>query len=246
VHEPAPPLSPGDVRIWHGDPRHPPAALSRAEDSLLTADERARVERLVKPEDRRAARLTRVLVRLALSAIGGLPPERWRFGSTQHGRPVIANPGFEELTFNVSHTRALVVCAVARDAELGIDVESLDRPAAPEVMDHALSPTEQADVRAWPAGQVQRRLLEYWTLKEAYLKARSLGLGGGVAPEALTFDLRGPEPRLISTGPLADGRPEGWRFAQAELSPAHLLSVALRGPGSPPIRLSFESIETLL
>lgn len=77
------------------------------------------------------------------------------------------------LRFNLSHSGELTLIAVARDAEVGIDVERI-RPA----------PEMQAIARRWLgrddiSGQTE--FFRAWTRHEAMVKALGVGLAGPVA-----------------------------------------------------------------
>ena len=65
---------------------------------------------------------TRVLVRQVLSRYESVAPDAWTFVANAHGRPEIAGPK-SELRFNLSNTPGLVVCAVTREVDVGVDVE---------------------------------------------------------------------------------------------------------------------------
>jgi 4'-phosphopantetheinyl transferase len=54
-------------------------------------------------------------------------------------------PDIEEtrgLDFNLSHTAGLIVLAIARNIELGVDVENIRRSAVLEAVDHYFAPAE--------------------------------------------------------------------------------------------------------
>ena len=68
------------------------------------------------------------------------------------------------------------------------------------------------------------RFLVYWTLKEAYLKARGLGIG--VPLEDISFDLAVPDtPRITFRNTLA-GEDDRWAFTLWQPSATHLVAVA--------------------
>ena len=71
--------------------------------------------------------------------------------------------------------------------------------------------------------------LEFWTLKEAYIKARGLGLSMPLADFA--FTLAGPQPPAIRFLRGGSGEAQQWRFAQFCLCGAYQAAVALRPPG---------------
>ena len=100
------------------------------------------------------------------------------------GKPTIAHPkDIAPLSFNLSHTERLIVCLVALDREVGVDAEDTERAGETvEVADRFFSPTEVAALRALPAQSRRRRFFQYWTLKEAYIKARGMGLSLPLKP----------------------------------------------------------------
>jgi 4'-phosphopantetheinyl transferase len=240
--------APGRVQVWWGRPTDLTAEQHLRLWRLLPEDERASITRLVFEEDRRTSLLARAMVRSVLTEVtGALPPEGWRFARTPLGRPLIANPGFDGLTFNLSHTRKLVVCAVAARAELGVDVESLEREAPIDVADRYFSAAEAADVRALPPAQRARRFFEYWTLKEAFVKARGLGLT--LPLDGFTFLLDAPGAvRITFTDQpaFAGDRPARWRFHSADIAPAHLLAVAFAPAAGEPLALELRDAGPLL
>jgi 4'-phosphopantetheinyl transferase len=64
----------------------------------------------------------------------------------------------------------------------------------------------------------------YWTLKEAYLKARGLGISVHMGDVA--FTVNGGEPRFVPGGSLA-GADTRWLFRLAQPGPRHLVAVAV-------------------
>lgn len=84
---------------------------------LLTAPERAGLERRLTAGARRRYLGARLLCRYALSARTGRPPDRWRFRTGEFGRP---EPEPEEgVRFNLSHTEGLIACVVTQGAAAG-------------------------------------------------------------------------------------------------------------------------------
>lgn len=87
------------------------------------------------------------------------------------------NGGAERVRFNLSHTRGLVGCALTLDSAVGFDVEhSGGRGASLELAQRFFAPPEIAALEGLEAEALRSRFYETWTLKEAYLKARGLGL----------------------------------------------------------------------
>lgn len=215
--------------------------------ALLTDDERARAARYRRPVDAALSITARALARLTLAhAARGrglrVAPARFAFGLGEHGKPEVSGPpdGLG-LLFNVSHTEGLTVCAVAVAGEVeavGVDVERADRRTSHvDLARRFFAPEEAAEVEAAPEGAERVELFfRFWTLKEAYLKARGVGLG--LELDSFRFRLHeGPWP-LIAFAPKADDDEAGWAFAAHRGEGGHLLAAGARRrlPGRPLFR----------
>lgn len=204
----------------------PEEALLDRFGPLLNAEERDRQARPSHPGRRREVLLTRMLVRTTLSRYADIDPRDWRFTIGEKGRPAIDHPG---LDFNLSHTEGMIVCLVAAVPGIGVDVEYLRRKNDTEgISSHFFAPQEQAGL--------PQRFFDYWTLKEAYIKAR--GKGMALPLDGFWFDISQEEPTISFDHRIPDD-PALWRFETLSLAPDHLCSVALpMGPGTrPQIRL---------
>jgi 4'-phosphopantetheinyl transferase len=195
-----------EVHLWCADPEEAGASdVEAAGRPLLSSDELQRLERFVFARDRSAYLASRMLVRGVLSRYGRRAPSAWQFASNAHGRPEIAGSD-SRLRFNISHTTGLVVCAVTRARAVGVDAEDLRRAAPLDVVQQVLAPREIDAMRALPVERQPRRLFEYWTLKESYVKA--LGLGLNLALDQVAFaNVDGERPALVHDDGL-------WQFMQ--------------------------------
>lgn len=198
----------------------------------LTADERVRMDRLVRAIDRHTFAVARALVRQTLSAHGPTAAGDWRFEINRYGCPFIvaAQAGTPRLHFNLSHTAGLVAVAVTRGHDVGVDVERADRVVREPIAERHFAAEEVRDLLALPEAAQPRAFFEYWTLKEAYIKARGMGLAIPLGDFA--FRLRPPAPPAIA---FADGfadTPARWQFWQAWPTPDHRLSLAVVREGA--------------
>lgn len=173
----------------------------------------------------------RLLVRGWLSAATGRAPRDWRLVEGRYGRPEIASPA-TALRFNVAHSGGVVACVLTDGREAGVDVEDLGRrELSPDLWRRYCAPAEVADIEARPEEERHRRFLTFWTLKEAYLKARGLGIAVHLAD--VSFSLHGPVPTVSFRDSLA-GTSTDWAFGLAPAGPGHLLSWATpQAPGTP-------------
>ncbi|MEO9614008.1 MAG: 4'-phosphopantetheinyl transferase superfamily protein [Nitratireductor sp.] len=183
---------------------------------LLSREERQRHESFKAESARQQFLAARGLVRTSLSRYRDIAPRDWRFATNRHGRPYIADcHGVSDLHFSLSHTHGMVVCAVGGVAELGVDVEHRAR-AGPvdDLAKSVLAPPEQARFDALADDRRGAFFFTLWTLKEAYLKAR--GLGMSLPVEGVWFDVDGVRPAVHFTNAIADN-PWRWTFRSLQL-----------------------------
>ena len=206
--------------------------------ALLSKDEEARMARLIFDRDRRRFLLTRALVRTMLSRYASVPPAAWAFIANVHGRPEILDrpKGVPDLRFNLSHTEGLIACAVTIGREVGVDVEHIGRRLTHDVAGRFFAPREVSDLKALPEDEQHKVFFDYWTLKEAYIKARGFGLALPLGDFA--FTLSPPAPPQITFEPSLDDDPATWQFFQEWPSPQHRLGLAVRRDGADlPVRI---------
>lgn len=139
----------------------------------LTSSEAARLAAL-GTESRRSSFLAgRWLARRAV--------QRWLGADTlpaldvaPSGACVVA--GNDGAHVSISHSAGFVACAAAGVA-VGVDVESLARPRNQLALAEAVhGPAQREQLAVLPAEARALAFLQWWTLKEAWLKARGLGL----------------------------------------------------------------------
>lgn len=241
--EPAPgaiaraaPVRAGDqVEVWlafYHDPVY--ATLLPRLRALLSDEERQRETRFHFADDRQRYLVTRALVRSVLSRYAGLAPERWRFAANAYGRPEIdaAPADAADLRFNVSHTRGLIAMAVGRGRELGVDVEHLSlREVSQAVAERCFAREEVADLARVEPCRRQDRFFEYWTFKEAYIKARGMGLS--LPLEQFSFHYPQPDAVRLAIRPELGDDAQRWSLWQYRPTPDYLLALcAERGHGA--------------
>ena len=213
-----------EVQVWHAD------AASLATDRAATAralewlqpDERARFDRYRFDRDRLMFLLGRVMARSLVGQALGVAPTAWRWREGAHGRPEIDAPG-TPIHFNLAHSAGLVACAVASGREVGVDVEDLARAATDvALVRRYCSPEEAVDIEGCGDGW-RDRFLEYWTLKEAYLKARGVGIS--VHLSDISFSITPDGVRVAFLRSL-EGTDTRWAFDLQRPTDHHLLAVA--------------------
>lgn len=172
-----------------------PAALSGETEQRFAAwlsdEEQQRWQRLHHADDRRRFLLARALVRSVLATCLQQTPESLQFTRNRYGKPeLVQTAGTPEQTvkFNVSHTQGMLLLGVTLVDEIGVDVESTAREAEMLALaERYFAATEAAMLRGLPADGLRERFFRLWTLKEAYVKARGLGLQLGLDAFAFSF-----------------------------------------------------------
>ena len=218
------PLAADEVHVWCRFTAAIPDDELSALAEQLSPCERERCRRFVVAQDRRDFTAAHALLRRVLSLHGGKLPSEWKFETNRYGKPRIASAEAPALLFNLSHTRGLVACAVAIGAELGIDVEAIHETALPrEIASHFFSQTELRQLAACSPADYAHRFIEFWTLKEAYIKAIGTGLSHPL--DSFSFSLDGNGDIQFSA---RDTRESEWRFALITPDPGYRLAVAVR------------------
>jgi 4'-phosphopantetheinyl transferase len=188
----------------------------------LPDDEQVRFRRFRHTRGAHEFLAGRLLVRTWLAALTGQPRNTWIFRSGPYGRPELDAPDWH---FNLAHSGGIVACVLTRGREAGVDVEDLDRRAMDEgLWSRYCAPREVADILAQPVEARQERFLTYWTLKEAYLKARGLGIAVPLADIAFVLEPTGA-PRVTFERSLV-GTSTAWALGLTQAGPRHLLSWA--------------------
>jgi 4'-phosphopantetheinyl transferase len=223
-------LPEGEAHLWVADPDGLRDSSSYQRYlAVLGPKERERHRRLLREHSRREFLLAHALARLTLSRYAPVPPEAWSFSRGEYGRPEIAGPSEGVgLRFNLSHTRGSVVCAVIRDLDIGVDVESTARLVRhQDLAERFFSGAEIDALRAAAPEKRARRFLEIWTLKEAYLKA----VGRGISVPLRSFELHlsdSEPPRISFDSAVLRDDPASWQLSLHHPTPVHILALAIR------------------
>jgi 4'-phosphopantetheinyl transferase len=122
-------------------------------------------------------------------------PEVLRFVYGAYGKPALASD--DTLRFNLSHSNEVALLAVARAAELGVDVEFIRADFASEdIARRFFSRAEVEAFNALPREEQVAAFFRCWTRKEAYIKA----IGKGLSQPLDAFDVTltpGAAPELM-------------------------------------------------
>jgi 4'-phosphopantetheinyl transferase len=185
-------VEPGFIDVWS-------ANLANADESyaqLLSDDERERVSRFIRTAHGGRWATARGILRALLAEYLDIDPQSLRFELGEHGKPAIAEPR-TNLRFNVSHARSTALIAIADGAEIGVDVEHLDRRVdAVRVARRIFGADEAGRLQTLDPDARQREFLRAWVRHEAIVKCLGTGIGAyrtaehaGAEPSVIELDL---------------------------------------------------------
>lgn len=210
---------------------------------LLDPGERAREGRFHRQCDRERHVIAHVLQRTVLTreAGGAVAPEDWRFATGRFGKPSLRGPSAPALSFNLTHADGFAAVAVTRGAAVGIDAERIGGNAAAGGAAAGLfAGHEAAAVDASPPGERAARFLEYWTLKEAWVKAVGGGISFPMDRPAFRFPTEGAIALCAGAEPLA--QPSRWKFWQMRIDGDVVVAVCAGRTGGEPLRLKLRKL----
>jgi 4'-phosphopantetheinyl transferase len=197
--------------------------------AMLPDEERERILRLRRSEDRSRALIAALLPRLAIGARRGIPISAIGLPRTAAGKPYA--PDERGLCFNLSHSGSYVALAMGPSA-VGIDIEQIrtgndcDAIAA-----RFFAPDERDWLQRFDAAQRRLRFFELWSRKESILKATGEGLAGHLAGFSTVPDAN--QEQAIEVGE------ERWWVRSYHDLPGYSLAVSTTAAGlprHPPIR----------
>jgi 4'-phosphopantetheinyl transferase len=152
----------------------PDAARLEVLHRLLSPEERERAARFYFPIHRQHFIACRGMLREILAGYLEMAPAAVRFSYNAYGKPAVLD---SHCRFNVSHSGGWALFAVTEGREVGIDIERIEaRVAQEQIPERFFSAWEVAQLRALPVEQQTEAFFRCWTRKEAYIKARGLGL----------------------------------------------------------------------
>jgi 4'-phosphopantetheinyl transferase len=197
----------------------------------LTPDERARMARYRQPADRARFAFTRGLLRHLLGHYLERPPATvpLRIGAT--GKPALDEAGSAAIRFNVSHAHGWALVALARDRDVGVDIEP-HRPLTDldALASRFFAPSEAAALRALDATAREAAFFRIWTRKEAFVKATGEGIAFGLARFTVSHD---PGPIVaLHTADVLDVASR-WTIRSLDIADGYAAALAHEGPICP-------------
>jgi 4'-phosphopantetheinyl transferase len=236
-----------EILIWYIEPEslQDTAQLSRFLE-WLSPEERAQHGRFRFDQHKHSYLVSHALVRAALGLITKVDPAKFSFKINAYGKPFIATPiQHQTLHFNLSHTEGLAAVAISRHMALGIDVENKNRQVLTQSLaEQFFAPEECHAVAQASEHERSTKMLEFWTLKESYIKA--VGMGLSIALDSFAFKLATAQQAacLLRLDAQAEEL-DAWRFWQGQPTKDHLMALAYKPEHANPVRLKAQQADWL-
>lgn len=148
--------------------------------TTLSAVELAHAEQFARADARHRYLQVRTEVRRCLSLYAGLAPEDLHFTHTSDGKPLLTNTT-QPLHFNLSHSGTYLALAINSSNPIGIDLElTSPRRKWQAIAERYFHPDELVQLMTLPEADRHSHFYRWWTLKEAFFKARGTGISTGL------------------------------------------------------------------
>jgi 4'-phosphopantetheinyl transferase len=212
-----------------GVPGEAPETTLQRMMAMLSAEERAVAAGFESLERRRAYVAAHAVLRVILAGIAGVAPNELVFRYGRRGKPELASP-VEDLQFNMSHSRDMVLVAVARGRRVGVDIEHIDEPGdVRRIAARFLSPRDRDAIEQLPADRQRDAFLRCWTRKEAYMKARGDGISRPLDDFEVTAGADASRANLRSAA--NPNETDAWELADVAAPRGFMAAIAVEGHG---------------
>jgi len=206
-----PELPPDELHLWWV-PLSAPAAVTDELAGLLSDSELARADRFHFDRHRQGYILGRSTLRLLLAGYTGTASREIAFTLGPFGKPALAQAAeTEHFCFNYSDADAHALYGFAWNADIGVDLENLDREVGfDRIVQRKFTRAEADSILSLPKAKQRSAFLACWTRKEGYGKAQGWGIRYPLDSEELCVDCDADRLEL-ETG---SGKAENWVIQQ--------------------------------
>ena len=170
-------LGADEVHIWRIGAFNNESDLASCA-ALLSEAEQARAGRFKFERDRRLFTVAHAALRSICARYLQISPRNIEFAEGPYGKPKLALDLLTGIEFNLSHSGELALIATALRREVGVDLECVRGFDFEQVAERFFTAREVAALRSLSKPQQRSAFYQCWTSKEAFLKAKGIGLSG--------------------------------------------------------------------
>jgi len=218
-----------DVHVWRVDLNQSRAIIERCRQ-LLSDDEQDRADRFHFESDRQHFIVARGCLREMLARYLDIGAQTIRFSYTSHGKPelAISYSQARPLNFNLAHSGDFALYAFTGVGEIGVDLEHI-RPdfTSDDIARRFFSSNEVGRLTGLPANVRHEAFFNCWTRKEAFLKAKGIGLS--LPLDQFDVTLAPAEPAALLSTRWDETEASRWSLKAIDVGPGYVAAVAVAG-----------------
>ena len=197
-----PRLSADEVHLWQIELKAAPTQLAQMAASL-SQDERQRANRFVKAGDKERFIIAHCAMRHILANYLNVEPNALTYIYNAQGKPGLAAC---PLNFNLSHSHERALFALSYHPAVGVDIEYMENKLElSAIADLFFTSQENKYLQAAPQQQKIFAFYQGWTRKEAFIKAKGLGLSYPIQALNVCLDTKLPGEEVAMQGYAAQG-----------------------------------------
>lgn len=216
-------LPPNILKVFYGSTL---GVSSAAFYDLLSFEEKEKAGKIRALTERDLYIIARARLRELLAFHLNTYPSFIEFEYGLSGKPFVKD--LKGIQFSVAHTKNTVAIGLTRNAEIGLDIEHLDRVFSIDKLSGIIfSPNELNLFHSAKKEEQQEAFINCWTRKEAFIKARGSGFRFPLDQLEVTF-LKGQKVEIVNTGWSVHER-EGWFVESFDLPGNYRGAVAAHG-----------------
>lgn len=221
-----------EMHVWFCNPESiQDEARLKTYLSVLSAQERERYSRFHFEKDKHTYLVSHALLRFALSKYADVSPAEWIFSVNDSGKPALIEQGdLPRLQFNLSHTDGLSTCIISLGTACGVDAEHIHRKNNINAVAQRMFADEELAVMEQEEHDPSL-FYDFWTLREAYVKALGTGLAGSSKDYYFTKDKVKSAAAIHFRNPVQAEKPL-WQFKIFQPTKMHRLAVAYQSSHS--------------
>lgn len=209
--------------------------------SVLSAHELERRDRFRFETDKHDYLVSHAMLRHVLSKYALIDAAQWRFITDAHGKPaLLSSRDLPDIKFNLTHTKGLSACVITLDKACGIDAENIHRKNKLDAVARRMFSDEELEVLSVDG---ERSFYDFWTLREAYVKALGTGLAGSSKEyyfSVTTDDNLNADGQAVSISFIDRRQADNnrWQFNLFKPTKDHRLAIAIEAPEALPVKIT--------
>lgn len=141
--------------------------------NYVSLEKRNKINKMLRKTDKIQTLISEILVRSKLIEKFNIENKNIDFCENIYGKKRVK--GFDEFSFNVSHSGEYVVVGISVK-DIGLDIEQVKEIEYEDIAKSFFTNEELVYIKGIDKQKQLDRFYEIWTLKEAYIKNRGVGL----------------------------------------------------------------------